>query len=92
MNITKKDLSSSLKDEFSLSGEQGSIIVDEFFTSLAHAIKINPTVKISSFGTFKKIITKSRVGRNPQTMDIFPILSKEKIKFLPSSKTKNMLN
>ena len=33
MNITKKDLSVSIKEEFNLSGEQGSIIVDEFFAS-----------------------------------------------------------
>ena len=55
MNITKKDLSVSIKEEFNLSGEQGSIIVDEFFASLSIAMKSNSMVKISGFGTFKKL-------------------------------------
>ena len=92
MNITKKDLSASIKEEFSLSSEQGSMIVDEFFVSLSHAMKVNPLVKISGFGTFKKFTTKSRIGRNPQTMDRFVIPSKQQIKFLPSTKIRSILN
>ena len=92
MNITKKDLSVSIKEEFNLSSEQGSIIVDEFFASLSIAMKSNSMVKISGFGTFKKFNTKARVGRNPKTMDSFLIPSKQKMKFLPSSKIRNILN
>ena len=52
----------------------------------------NEVVKISGFGSFKKFSTKARVGRNPKTMQPFPIPSKLKIKFFPSNKVKKMLN
>ena len=92
MNITKKDLSHSLKEEVNLSKEESSVFVDEFFISLAKALNKNSKVKISGFGTFIKFYTKPRIGRNPKTKESFPIPSKEKVKFAPTKKTKNMLN
>ena len=92
MNITKKDLSTSLRQEFNLSMEDASIFVDEFFLSLAIAINQNPRVKIAGFGTFEKFLTKSRIGRNPRTMASFPIGSMQKIKFLPTNKLKKLIN
>jgi integration host factor subunit alpha len=92
MNITKKDLSMSLRQEFSLSMEEASIFVDEFFLSLAKSINQNPSVKIAGFGTFKKFLTKPRIGRNPKTMDIFLINPKQKIKFSPTKKLKDLIN
>ena len=46
MNITKKDLSYSLKEEVNLSKEESSVFVDEFFISLAKALNKNSKVKI----------------------------------------------
>jgi integration host factor subunit alpha len=92
MNITKKDLSISLRQEFNLSTEEASIFVDEFFLSLSKAINRNPRVQIAGFGTFEKFLTKPRIGRNPKTMDSFPINSKQKIKFLPTKKLKCLIN
>jgi integration host factor subunit alpha len=92
MNITKKDLSISLKQEFNLSMEESSIFIDEFLLSLSKAINKNPKVKIAGFGTFTKFLTKPRVGRNPKTMDSFSIVSKQKIKFLPTKKLKCIIN
>ncbi len=92
MNITKKDLSISLRQELNLSSEEASIFVDEFFLSLAKAINQNPRVKIAGFGTFEKFLTKSRMGRNPKTMDSFLIDSTQKIKFLPTRKLKGFIN
>ena len=89
MNITKKDLSYSLKEEVNFSKEESSVFVDEFFISLSKALNKNPKVKISGFGNF---YTKPRIGRNPKTKESFPIPSKEKVKFAPTKKTKNMLN
>ena len=62
-----------------------------FFKTLTKKYK-NPKVKISGFGTFIKFYTKPRIGRNPKTKESFPIPSKEKVKFAPTKKTKNMLN
>ena len=92
MSVSKKDLSNSLKNELNLTVEESSIFVDEFFNSLAKALNANEVVKISGFGTFRKFLTKSRVGRNPNTMEVFSIPPKEKVKFWLSDKAKKMLN
>ena len=92
MSISKKDLSINLKTEANISMERASIFIETFFQSLSESIQKNETIKISGFGTFKKFNTKPRVGRNPKTMQSFPIPSKPKIKFKTSSKVKDMLN
>lgn len=92
MSISKKDLSNNLKTEANISMEHASIFVETFFQSLSESFQKNQTIKISGFGTFKKFNTKPRVGRNPKTMQSFPIPSKPKIKFKTSSKVKDMLN
>tara|TARA_Y100000994_G_scaffold15860_1_gene12045 strand:+ start:4418 stop:4696 length:279 start_codon:yes stop_codon:yes gene_type:complete len=92
MSISKKDLSNSLKTEANISTEHASIFIETFFQSLSESFQKNQTIKISGFGTFTKFNTKPRVGRNPKTMQSFPIPSKQKIKFKTSSKVKEMLN
>ena len=92
MSISKKDLSNSLKTEANISTEDASIFIETFFQSLSESFQKNQTIKISGFGTFTKFNTKPRVGRNPKTMQSFPIPSKQKIKFKASSKVKEMLN
>lgn len=92
MSISKKDLSISLKKETGLSMEDASIFIENFFKTLSDAFLKNEVVKISGFGSFKKFATKARVGRNPKTLEPFPIPSKLKIKFVPSNKVKKMLN
>ena len=92
MSISKKDLSNSLKTEANISTEDASIFIETFFQSLSESFQKNQTIKISGFGTFTKFNTKPRVGRNPKTMQSFPISSKPKIKFKASSKVKEMLN
>tara|TARA_B110000008_G_scaffold268260_1_gene296200 strand:- start:2682 stop:2960 length:279 start_codon:yes stop_codon:yes gene_type:complete len=92
MSISKKDLSNSLKKETDLSMRDASIFVDNFFKILSKSFQKNEEVKISGFGSFKKFSTKARMGRNPKTMQPFPIPPKLKIKFLASNKVKKMLN
>ena len=92
MSISKKDLSNSLKKEADLSMEEASIFIENFFSTLSESFQKNEIVKIAGFGSFKKFSTKPRMGRNPKTMQPFPIPSKLKIKFMPSNKVKEMLN
>ena len=92
MSISKKDLSDSLKKNTDLSMVDASNFIEAFFTTLAESLQKNEIVKISGFGSFKKFSTKPRVGRNPKTMQPFPIPSRSKIKFMPSNKVKEMLN
>ena len=81
-----------MKKESDLSMEEAAIFIENFFKTLSESFQKNEIVKISGFGSFKKFYTKARVGRNPKTMEPFPIPSKLKIKFVPSNKVKKMLN
>jgi nucleoid DNA-binding protein len=47
---------------------------------------------LSGFGTFEVFQTKPRVGRNPKTMETFPIISRDKVKFSASTRAKSFLN
>ena len=49
-------------------------------------------IKISSFGTFKVINKKERIGRNPKTKVEAKILSRKVVKFKPSLLLKEKIN
>ena len=67
-------------------------LVDLFFESLSsELIKLNK-VKISSFGTFKIINKKERLGRNPKTMAEAKISARKVITFKPSLLIKKKIN
>ena len=66
--------------------------VDLFFDTIKEQLNSGKTVKLSGFGTFDIVQTKERVGRNPKTMEEFPIPSKRKVKFTVSPKVKKSIN
>ena len=57
MSITKKDLSSELKNELQLSVELSDSIIDEFFASVKSVLKSHEHLKLSGFGTFETFKT-----------------------------------
>lgn len=92
MTLTKKELAQNLSDQTELSLADAKKFVDMFFDSIKEQLNSGKTVKLSSFGTFDIVQTKERVGRNPKTMEEFPIPSKRKVKFTLSPKVKKSIN
>ena len=92
MTLTKKELAQNLSDQTELSLVDAKKFVDMFFDSIKEQLNSGKTVKLSSFGTFDIVQTKERVGRNPKTMEEFPIPSKRKVKFTLSPKVKKSIN
>ena len=92
MSFAKKDLSQKLKQVLNLKMETTDLLVDEVFQSIKKSLRESKTVKLSGFGTFEVFQTKPRVGRNPKTMETFPIKSRDKVKFMASTKAKTFLN
>ena len=92
MTLTKKELAQNLSDQTELSLADAKKFVDLFFDSIKEQLNSGKTVKLSSFGTFDIVQTKERVGRNPKTMEEFPIPSKRKVKFTISPKVKKSIN
>ena len=92
MNVTKKDLSAALKNEFKFSVEISDSFVDEVFNVIKSTLKSNKVLKLSGFGTFEIFKTKERMGRNPKTMEGFLIPVRDKVRFSPTAKAKYFLN
>ena len=92
MTLTKKELAQNLSDQTELSFADAKKFVDLFFDTIKEQLNSGKTVKLSGLGTFDIVQTKERVGRNPKTMEEFPIPSKRKVKFTVSPKVKKSIN
>jgi integration host factor subunit alpha len=92
VTLTKKELAQNLSDQTELSLADAKKFVDLFFDTIKEQLNSGKTVKLSGFGTFDIVQTKERVGRNPKTMEEFPIPSKRKVKFTVSPKIKKSIN
>jgi|TARA_B100001248_G_C27390604_1_gene462170 integration host factor subunit alpha len=92
VTLTKKELAQNLSDQTELSLADAKKFVDLFFDTIKEQLNSGKTVKLSGFGTFDIVQTKERVGRNPKTMEEFPIPSKRKVKFTVSPKVKKSIN
>lgn len=91
-NFTRKDLSNKIYQNLGFSKNFSSTIIDNFFEIIVQEILKSEKVKISSFGTFKVINKKERIGRNPKTKIEAKIVSRKVVKFKPSLLVKEKLN
>jgi len=91
-NFTRKDLSNKVYQKLGFSKNYSSIIIDNFFETLIQELLKSNKIKLSSFGTFKIINTKKRIGRNPKTKKEAVILPRKVVKFSPSLLVKQKLN
>ena len=91
-NFTRKDLSNKIYQNLGFSKNLSLKIIDDFFESMLSQLIKRKQVKISSFGTFKVIEKKERIGRNPKTKVEAKISERKVVKFKPSLHVKNKLN
>ena len=91
-NFTRKNLSNKIYKVLGFSKNFSRKIVDDFFETLVSELIKSNRVKISSFGTFKVINKKERIGRNPKTKIEAKISPRKVVKFKPSMFIKEKLN
>ena len=91
-NFTRKDLSNKIYQNLGFSKNYSSTIIDNFFETLTQELIKSDRIKISSFGTFKIINKKERVGRNPKTKEKAIIVPRKVVRFKPSLLVKEKLN
>ena len=91
-NFTRKDLSNKIYQNIGFSKNFSSTIIDNFFESLISELIVLNKIKISSFGTFKVINKRERIGRNPKTKIEAKISPRKVVKFKPSSFVKKIIN
>jgi integration host factor subunit alpha len=91
-NFNRKNLSNKIYQNLGFSKNFSSKIVDNFFEIMATELIQSNKVKISSFGTFKVMSKKERIGRNPKNKIEAKITSRKVVKFKPSLAIKKKLN
>ena len=91
-NFTRKDLSNKIYQNLGFSKNYSSTIIDNFFETLIQELLKSNKIKISSFGTFRVINKKERIGRNPKTNEKAIIVHRKVVRFKPSLIVKEKLN
>ena len=91
-NFTRKDLSNKIYQNLGFSKNYSSTIIDNFFETLVQGLLKSNKIKISSFGTFKVINKRERIGRNPKTKEKAIIAPRKVVTFKPSLFVKEKLN
>ncbi len=84
--MNKQDLIKALIDEQGLSRLAAENSVNKVFVKIEDAIARGEEVRISGFGTFKRVETKARTCRNPHTGEAVEVPAGHKVKFKVSSK------
>ncbi len=91
-NLTRKDLAREIHKNIGFSKNFSLRIIEDFFEIITSDLIKKNSVKISSFGTFKIMNKKERVGRNPKTKIETKISARKVIKFIPSDIFKKKIN
>ena len=92
INLTKKDLVNLVYMQLGFSKQISENLIEDFLSTIVTNIKDEKKLKLSKFGTFSIRQKKSRIGRNPKTLEEFDISSRRKIFFSSSKKVKKKLN
>ncbi len=92
INLTKKEIINSLYMQLGFSKKILENILEDFLDILLKELIKNKKVKISKFGTFILRNKKSRIGRNPKTLEKKIIQERNVILFRPSRELKKYIN
>ena len=69
INLTKKEIVNSIYMQLGFSKNIIENLLEDFLSILLDELIKNNKVKIPNFGTFTLRFKKSRIGRNPKTLE-----------------------
>ena len=92
INLTKKQIVNSIYMQLGYSKKICETLLEDFLLIILDELIRNKKVKISKFGTFSIRFKKSRIGRNPKTLEKKIISERNVILFKPSKELKNFIN
>ena len=91
-NLTKKEIINSIYMQLGFSKKICENLIEDFFAIILNEIIENKKVKVPKFGTFELRYKKSRLGRNPRTLEKKIISERNVILFKPSKDLKSYIN
>ena len=92
VNLTKKEIINSIYMQIGFSKNVLESLLEDFLLILLSELIKNKKVKISKFGTFFLRYKKSRIGRNPKTLEKKVIRDRNVVLFKPSKEFKDYIN
>ena len=92
INLTKKEIINSVYMQLGFSKLISANILEDLFSIILDELLMNKKVKIPKFGTFILRHKKSRIGRNPKTLEKKIISERNVILFKPSKEFKKFIN
>jgi DNA-binding protein HU-beta len=79
--MTKSQLVQRLAEATDLSKKQADAVLQKLVDVTVSSVRKGDPVKIPGLGTFRKVQTKARMGRNPQTGEQIKIPARKKVRF-----------
>lgn len=79
--MTKSQLVQKLADASDVSKRQADTVLQTLVDVTVNSVRRGDPVKIPGLGTFRKVQTKARMGRNPQTGEAIKIPARKKVRF-----------
>tara|TARA_B100001027_G_scaffold200418_1_gene159788 strand:- start:17 stop:310 length:294 start_codon:yes stop_codon:yes gene_type:complete len=92
VNLTKKEIINSIYMQIGFSKKIAESLLEDFLSILLNELIKHKKVKIPKFGTFVLRYKKSRIGRNPKTLEKKIITDRNVVLFKPSKDFKNYIN
>ena len=92
INLTKKEIINSIYMQIGFSKKIIENLLEDLFLIILNELIKNNKVKIPKFGTFILRYKKSRIGRNPKTLEKKIISERNVILFKPSKELKSLIN
>ena len=92
INLTKKEIINSIYMQIGFSKKIVESLLEDFISILLNELIKNKKVKIPKFGTFVLRYKKSRIGRNPKTLEKKIIKDRNVVLFKPSKEFKDYIN
>jgi DNA-binding protein HU-beta len=79
--MTKSQLLQKLAETSGISKKQADAVLENLVGLTVSTVRKGDPVKIVGLGTFRKVQTKARMGRNPQTGEPIKIPARKKVRF-----------
>lgn len=79
--MTKSQMVEKLANAGEVTKKQAGAILEELVTMIVTSVKKGDPVKLPGLGTWRKVQTKARMGRNPQTGEPVKIPARKKVRF-----------
>jgi DNA-binding protein HU-beta len=79
--MTKSQLVVRLAEAGGVTKKQAETVMEALVTTIVGSVKKGDPVKLPGLGTFRKVQSKARMGRNPQTGEPVKIPARKKVRF-----------